>query len=464
MRLALAALALILPLDAATPAKPPAKTAAKSTKPAVQTKKKSSSAKTPVRSVKRKPAYGAPRPPVVSAAVRAQAARTVNAAHQQGAEIPVENPMALVPFFEMLYRHQQGQVDGPLRILHYGDSHTAADEWTGGMRQAFQARFGDGGSGYSFAGRPWNSYRRLDVRGSSTRGWYTDGLVGRSGDGLYGLGGVAMTATRAGEAVYLNAECERVEIFYLQQPGGGDVNLYDNGALVERISTNGELAPGYYRLETSPGPHRFELETAEYKPVRIFGWAAENAKGVTYETLGINGAQASIVFGWDENLLLDNVARRNPALIVLAYGTNEARNRDWTYETYHDMFLQLIQRFRKAAPTASILVVGPPDHLIRKGRSWVPMEKLDVIVRAQREAALISGCAYWDLRARMGGKGSMRNWVYAGMAQGDYVHFTAPGYRLIGEAIFRDLMNEYLDFVQARQRVAEATVAGEDRH
>ena len=82
---------------------------------------------------------------------------------------------------------------GPLRILHYGDSHTAADEWTGDLRSRFQEKFGDGGSGYSFAGRPWNGYRREDVRSGSTRGWHTDGLVGRTGDGIYGLGGVSMS-------------------------------------------------------------------------------------------------------------------------------------------------------------------------------------------------------------------------------------------------------------------------------
>jgi hypothetical protein len=85
-----------------------------------------------------------------------------------GAEIPVENPAALIPFFEQLYRHQQGKTPGPVRILHYGDSHTAADEWTGEMRARLQEKFGDGGSGYSFAGRPWNGYRREDVRSGST--------------------------------------------------------------------------------------------------------------------------------------------------------------------------------------------------------------------------------------------------------------------------------------------------------
>src|SRR5262249_43516621 len=129
------------------------------------------------------------------------------------ADIPVENAAALIPFFEQLYRHQKGEMAGPVRILHYGDSHTAADEWTGQLRSLFQERFGDGGSGYSFAGRPWTGYRRLDVRSGSTRGWHTDGLVGRAGDGIYGLGGVSMSAKGAHEGVYVEAGGAAFELF-----------------------------------------------------------------------------------------------------------------------------------------------------------------------------------------------------------------------------------------------------------
>src|SRR5580698_4412421 len=147
-----------------------------------------------------------PKGPPVSVRTRAEANEGVFTKVAHGADIPVENAAALVPFFELLYRHQKGEIPGPLRILHYGDSHTAADEWTGDLRSRFQEKFGDGGSGYSFAGRPWNGYRRLDVRTGSTRRWHTDGLVGRAGDGAYGLGGVSMSTTYPHEAVYLLAE------------------------------------------------------------------------------------------------------------------------------------------------------------------------------------------------------------------------------------------------------------------
>lgn len=401
-----------------------------------------------------------PKSPPVPAKVRAAAHDGVFEKVASGADIPVENASALVPFFELLYRHQKGEIPGPVRILHYGDSHTAADEWTGDLRSRFQEKFGDGGSGYSFAGRPWNGYRRLDVRTGSTRGWHTDGLVGRTGDGVYGLGGVSMTTQSPREAVYLQADGQEFELFYLQQPGGGAIQVYDNGGLVERISTDGAEEPGYYHYETVPGSHKLEVETLEHAPVRLFGWTAENSTGVTYETLGINGAQASIVLDWNEPVLKSNIERRNPALIVLAYGTNEAGRKDWTVESYKSMFEELIGRIRSAAPTATILIIGPPDRDLHTRKGWLPMDRIDLIVEAQHQAAVATGCAFWDLRAKMGGKGSMQQWVQAGLAQVDHVHFTGPGYRVLGDSVFRDVMSQYDRFMKARADiVAEAAAS-----
>ncbi len=446
----------------------PAKSSKKSASKTASAKKTSSAKKKYVSSATKKPRSKAKtaakkvavaaskvvKPLPVSPKTRAEAHDFVFQNVADGADIPVENAAALIPFFEQLYRHQRGEVEGPVRILHYGDSHTAADEWTGDLRTRFQEKFGDGGSGFSLAGRPWNSYRRMDVRSGSTRGWHTDGLVGRAGDGVYGLGGVSMSTASAHEAVYLDANAAAFELFYYQQPGGGTLQIYDNGVPLEQVSTDGEASPAYYHLEATPGMHRVEAETLDRGPVRLFGWVAENTTGVTYEELGINGAEASIVLGWNEETLRSNIARRNPALIVLAYGTNEAGRKDWTLESYREMYSNLIARLRADAPTATILVVGPPDRTqkIRK-IGWQTMDKIDVIAEAQRQAALANGCAFWDLRAKMGGKGSMFKWVAAGMAQADHVHFTGPGYRMLGDAVFRDVMSQYDIFLQARAAI-----------
>ena len=243
-----------------------------------------------------------------------------------------------------------------------------------------------------------------------------------------------------------------------QQPGGGTLQIYDNGTPMEQISTDGEPGPAYYHLGDDSRPRIAGSGNAGSRPVRLFGWVAENTTGVTYEELGINGAEASIILDWNEETLRSNIERRNPALIVLAYGTNEAGRKDWTLESYREMFSNLIARLRAAAPTAAILVIGPPDRIQKTRKGWQTMEKIDMIAEAQREAALANGCAFWNLHAKMGGKGSMLQWVAAGMAQADHVHFTGPGYRMLGDAIFRDVMSQYDIFLQARAAiVANAT-------
>ena len=161
----------------------------------------------------------------------------------------------------------------------------------------------------------------MDVKSSSTRGWHTDGLVGRAGDGIYGLGGVSMSAHAPREAIYLDADAATFELFYYQQPGGGSFQVYDNGTPLDRVSTAGEPGPAYYHFEGVPGPHRLEVETVDAAPVRLFGWAADKQSGMTYETLGINGAQAPMILDWDESVFASNMDARKPALIVLEYGT-----------------------------------------------------------------------------------------------------------------------------------------------
>jgi lysophospholipase L1-like esterase len=142
-------------------------------------------------------------------------------------------------------------------------------------------------------------------------------------------------------------------------------------------------------------------------------------------------------------MLATYLQRRNPALIVLAYGTNEAGDPGVQPDAYQTSFSTLLQRLRAAAPVASIVVLGPPDRLTRTKGAWNPHPGLDGIIAAQQAACRENRCAFWDSRRRMGGKGSMRDWVYAGMAQGDYVHFTSAGYIRMAETFYQNFIGGY---------------------
>ncbi len=394
-----------------------------------------------------------PKPPPVSPQARAEAAEGVESRVRSAPETGIENAAAMVPLYELMYRHEHRMDEGePLRVLQFGDSHTAADDWPGELRARFQQRFGSGGPGFVQAGRPFAGFRRLDVKSTMSRGWQTLGGL-RGGDGFDGIAGVSLATARAGETITLEAEGEVFEFFYWNQPGGGSFSLEDNGEPLGEIATDGPSAPGYFRKELAPGAHSLALKTLTDAPVRVFGWVLERRSGITWETLGLNGAQADLLLKQDAALLKDHIARRNPALVLIAYGTNESRRKDWTVESYQETLDGLLRLVRSAAPTASILVVGAPDQFIRTRRSAVTPAGTDLILAAQRQAAIEHGCAFWNLRAAMGGAGSMKQWVRAGLAQGDYVHLTAAGYKLVGQALYELIMGQYAIFVSIRKQV-----------
>src|SRR2546430_12522586 len=56
-------------------------------------------------------------------------------------------------FWESLSALDSGSAQDDVRIVQYGDSHTAADFETGAIRKTLQTRFGDGGRGFVLLGK-----------------------------------------------------------------------------------------------------------------------------------------------------------------------------------------------------------------------------------------------------------------------------------------------------------------------
>lgn len=402
--------------------------------------------------------------PKTTAATRSASAAKVEQYLEESAGTALYQPGALVPVFEQLTRLSAGQPPKAVHMMHFGDSHTAADEWTGGLRDLFKGKFGDGGSGFSMAGRPFPGYRRFDAPSGASTLWHSYGGHTGSGDGYFGLGGVSILSSRPGQSVFLDAECDRLEIDYLLQPGGGSLALYDNDQRVDEISTDGELGPGYTAYEISTGQHRFKLVTLDSRPIRLFGWAADRSAGVTYEALGLNGAEAAVIEHWNEAMTATYLQHRNPGLIVLAYGTNEATDPSWDLDSYHTMFGDLLDRLRRAAPAASILVVGPGDRWRNVRGKWQVVDGIDKIIEAQQAACKEHGCAFWNTRERMGGKGAMRDWVYAGLAQWDYVHFTSPGYHRLASVMYGDVIQQFEAYQKTRADIGDPAAHGQTDH
>jgi lysophospholipase L1-like esterase len=370
--------------------------------------------------------------------------------HLANAPVGIENAVVLKPFFDQMRRLEADPKGQLVRVLQFGDSHTAADMFTGALRTLFQSKWGDGGAGFMYPGYPFAGYRIHGTKRAQSIGWTVEGTHFRDlgDDAMVGMGGVSLATDRPGSWVSVDADATWLEVQYLTQPGGGPIEIWDGEQMLETVATDGPMGAGKFDTQVEPTldgeMHHFEVRTTEYAPVRLLGIETEKPSGVTYEAIGLNGAEASLLLRWDEALAQPYMAQVNPALIVLAYGTNEASDHNWTEEGYAAMLRRLIARCRRLAPNAAILVIGPPDRELRVSKKgWAPFAGVDRIVQAQRSVCMELGCAYWDQRSRMGGFGSMAEWVQVQWAQGDHTHFTGEGYTELASALFSDIVQQY---------------------
>lgn len=406
------------------------------------------------------PTPATPEAPGPSAQARRDAAARSHAAiqtRQLGGPLPpsehvrsieLEHPEALSAFAAALERLESGDGD-KLRIAVWGASSVAGDRWTGYLRGYLQHRFGDGGPGFVAAVPLWRWHRHQEVDLDASGPWVVTHSLRPKGraDGLYGLMGVRATGRYAGTRVTLSldgarARPEQWSLWLLDDPRGGSITAQLDDAEPMRVETRGESRPRYVELSHDHPHAKLSLSVAADGPVHLFGAVIENASpGVVVDELGIGGSGARRVLHWNEALWVEHLARRNPALVVFAYGGIEAMRKEHDPERFAREWRDILARVRRAVPDASCLLVAPQDLALRKGAKYRRRpDTMDSILEVIRTTAAEEGCAHFDTPAMMGGAGSMRTWVKAGLAMKDHVHFTKAGYAHLGRVLADALM------------------------
>jgi lysophospholipase L1-like esterase len=362
----------------------------------------------------------------------------------------------LAHVFEALGDLEDGHSHDDVRVVQYGDSHTASDVGSAAMRRQLQARFGDGGRGFVSVGKPWKTYVQDGIRGGMTkefeprRNHVDEGRL--TGDGCYGLLGVAIGADRPGARAWTQVALpvSRVEIAYWQQPRGGSFDVFIDGSHAGRIATRAERPEGgFFAFDVAEAPHEVELRTVGDGDVRVFGMDLDRVRaGVLVDALGINGAQVFTALRWSEEHFAKQLNRRAPDLVVLAYGTNEALDPNLDLGDYERALVELLGRVSRAVPRSSCLLLGPPD-LARRNASgqeaWVTWPRVLDVVAVQKRVAGAAGCAFYDQVEAMGGPGSMASWSSEPEPRGarDRVHLTRTGYTQLGTTFAADFLRAY---------------------
>lgn len=369
--------------------------------------------------------------------------------------VAVEDPSgkALDAFYTRLSK-TLGREDGAVtRVMHYGDSLITSDLISGTMRRKMQARFGDAGHGFILTANPWEWYYHNDVAHGSSDGWVANRITGPlTGDALYGLGGVTFHGQGGATAYFGTAvkgdygrKVSRFDVYYLEQPAGGDMQLVVKGASPETVSTRGPAKVSRKRsVEVTDGEASLTIRSMGNGDVRTFGVALERkGPGVVYDALGANGARLKLwedvpASHWKEQMEL-----RDPALVILQYGTNESEAGVLAPD-YEQTLAKLLTNIREAAPNASLLVLAPLDRAEKGGGGKLVTRKVILkLIEAQRKVALAHGVAFWDTFTAMGGEGSMGRWMSQGLGSGDFTHPTPKGAEVLGDLLYKALISGY---------------------
>jgi len=385
-------------------------------------------------------------------------------------------PGSLEHLFAGLAAAEREDPAGRVVMTFFGDSHTASDAMTSRLRHRLQATFGDAGRGLVAAGRPpARHYYQRDVKYGASGAWKA--AVGGARDPEpFGIAGLRVYGERKGSQLWVEtcADCPagtrvgQFEILYQAAPDRGALRYRVDDAtwtpLALRTTPIEPPHPARHVIVVPDGPHRLTLEHAGGGPIDLFGVVLERAQpGVIVDSLGVVGRRLGSLRSWDWSIIGEQLATRDPRLVVLQYGTNESDDPDLDLEALARYYDETILRIRAAAPTASIVIMGPPDVATREGGracdrmkpgpdgtviaecQWRTPNVLREIIAVEHAAAVRNRVVFFDTFAAMGGADRMDGWFLAEpkLAYKDRVHFTDLGYQAWADAFAGALLAEY---------------------
>jgi len=426
-------------------------------------------------------------PPAVDSGAAAPAATIpqpvveISTVPLQSSTSPPGNPTAKIP-------GQRGLV-----ILQIGDSHTAADYFTGELRQKLQARYGNGGVGYLDAGKPHIGVRSGAMKITASPGWSYHSIQRSDNIAEFWLSGFNAVATASGEALTFASDTpvpfDSIEIEALRQPGGGSIDISLDGAVKSSADLSGNgVEPVVLRLRPDGAPsdrvRQIEIRTRGAGVVSVASIGIyQKQSGVSYNNIGYPGATIDLVNKFDEKLMADGLRRLDPQIVVLVFGTNEASKPNLDAARYERNYEKAIARIRAALPNAQIVLVGPPDgaerppHCLGKGPAdaachpsppsdgalytepadcdWHTIAHLDLVRDVERKIAERHGFVYWNWASINPNQCAAHQLVAASppLMTPDHVHFTPAGY-VKGADLFLNVLIPVIDKLQVRPNIA----------
>jgi lysophospholipase L1-like esterase len=358
---------------------------------------------------------------------------------------------ALDRFYDTLQTAEESKAE--VRIAHYGDSPTTGDLITGDVRDLLQKRFGEGGPGFHLIARPWAWYAHRGVQCNSG-GWQIDVASfqnSRRLGGTFGFGGASFRGLQGAWTEWkLDRGAETVEVAYWVDPSGGAFAVSaGEGEGVEVETAAADSGPAWRKIQLPANARQVQLRVTKGS-VRLFGVNFTRSSGVTYHSLGLNGAYVSVLARmFDEKHWARQLQHYDPHLVIVNYGTNESLYPEFVDTKLAIELTDVVRRIRTALPDASILIMSPMDRGTRSaGGAIATVPALPRVVTIQQRVAAENRVAFYNTFQAMGGEGTMGKWYQAEprLVSADFIHPMPAGAKIVGNLFHRAMTDGYKQY------------------
>jgi hypothetical protein len=333
-----------------------------------------------------------------------------------------------------------------VRVAFYGDSFIEGDVFCGSFRDTLQSIFGGRGVGYVPITSTVNGFRNTIKHNFDN--WLTSSLIVRRDTSLdIGPAGYSFVPRHGNWVEYKGAkqrylrEFNTVKLYYrnfdeaaVQYTINNDTTLY-----IDELKNSGSLQEWTYHGDNL---NKIKFEFYPHDSLRLYGAAFEDNNGIYVDNFSLRGNSGISLLGVSDKMLASFSKFRDYKLIIFQFGLNSVVEDSLNYRFYTRRMVEVINKFKRAFPKASFLLLSVSDRSSNKSGKLATMNAIPAMRNAQRDIAEKTNIAFWDMYEAMGGENSMVKFAQAKppLAAKDYTHLTFSGGKKIAGSLVKSLL------------------------